>query len=199
MQDCIVKCETEALGNREENKGRMVLSAQSLGEKASAAAASRLADTRKSIVAPLESTARTAGARIVVSDFSLCLAICRSSCAESQCHHAVERSSGKSLLRLPIVRGLIYLGARHRYCPWVPTGVRSPPETGSTARPEECREKFVAFDRPRVVRVLERIAADPDTLTLVPNDPYADKESSHHDPRARHRTSWPNRRRSRRS
>ena len=37
---------------------RMVLSAQGFGEKRTAAAASRLADKRKSIVAPLESTAR---------------------------------------------------------------------------------------------------------------------------------------------
>ena len=37
---------------------RMVLSAQALARKRSAAAASRLADRRKSIVAPLESRAR---------------------------------------------------------------------------------------------------------------------------------------------
>ena len=55
-------------------------------------------------------------------------------------------------------------------------------------RPDEDVEtEFVAFDRPRVVRVLERIAADLDTLSLVPNDPHADKASNHHDPRARHR------------
>jgi hypothetical protein len=55
-------------------------------------------------------------------------------------------------------------------------------------RPDEDFEtEFVAFDQPRVVRVLERIAADLDTLSLVPNDPHADKESNHHDPRARHR------------
>jgi len=55
-------------------------------------------------------------------------------------------------------------------------------------RPDEDFEtEFVAFDRPRVVRVLERIAADLDNLSLVPNDPRADKESNHHDPRARHR------------
>jgi DNA-binding transcriptional MerR regulator len=55
-------------------------------------------------------------------------------------------------------------------------------------RPDEDFEtEFVAFDRPWVVRVLERIAADLDTLSLVPNDPHADKESNHHDPRARHR------------
>ena len=55
-------------------------------------------------------------------------------------------------------------------------------------RPDEDVEtEFVAFDRPRVIRVLERIAADLDTLSLVPNDPHADKESNHHDPRARHR------------
>ena len=52
---------------------------------------------------------------------------------------------------------------------------------------EDVDTEFVAFDWPRVVRVLERIAADPDTLSLVPNDPHADKESNHHDPRARHR------------
>src|SRR5258708_18556604 len=55
-------------------------------------------------------------------------------------------------------------------------------------RPDEDFEtEFVAFDRPRVVRVLERIAADLDNLSLVPNDPHADKESNHHDPLARHR------------
>jgi len=55
-------------------------------------------------------------------------------------------------------------------------------------RPDEDVEtEFVAFDWPRVVRVLERIAADLDTLSLVPNDPHADKESNNHDPRARHR------------
>ena len=54
-------------------------------------------------------------------------------------------------------------------------------------RPDEDFEtEFVAFDRPRVVRVLERIAADLDNLSLVPNDPHADKESNQ-DPRARHR------------
>jgi hypothetical protein len=38
-------------------------------------------------------------------------------------------------------------------------------------RPDEDFEtEFVAFDQPRVVRVLERIAADLDTLSLVPND-----------------------------
>jgi hypothetical protein len=52
-------------------------------------------------------------------------------------------------------------------------------------RPDEDVEtEFVAFDRPRVVRVLERIAAD---LSLMANDPHADKESNHRDPRARHR------------
>src|SRR5260221_3337429 len=55
-------------------------------------------------------------------------------------------------------------------------------------RPDEDVEtEFVAFDRPRVVRVLERIAGDLDTLSLVPHDPHVDKESKHHDPRARHR------------
>ena len=54
-------------------------------------------------------------------------------------------------------------------------------------RPDaDAETEFVAFDRPRVVRVLERIAADLDNLSLVPNDPQADKESNH-DPRARHR------------
>src|SRR5271165_6298280 len=49
------------------------------------------------------------------------------------------------------------------------------------------KSEFVAFDRPRVVRVLERIAAELDTLSSVPNDLHPDKESNHHDPRARHR------------
>ncbi len=47
--------------------------------------------------------------------------------------------------------------------------------------------EFVSFDRPRVVRVLERIAADLDNLSLVPNDPQADKEANQNDPQARHR------------
>jgi DNA-binding transcriptional MerR regulator len=55
-------------------------------------------------------------------------------------------------------------------------------------RPDaDVETEFVAFDRLRVVRVLERIAADLDNLSLLPNDPHADKESNHHDPRARHR------------
>jgi hypothetical protein len=33
--------------------------------------------------------------------------------------------------------------------------------------------EFVSFDRLRVVRVLERIAADLDNLCVVPNDPHA--------------------------
>jgi hypothetical protein len=51
----------------------------------------------------------------------------------------------------------------------------------------DAETEFVGFDRPRVVRVLERIAADLDNLSLVPNDPHADKESNNHDPQARHR------------
>ena len=47
--------------------------------------------------------------------------------------------------------------------------------------------EFVSFDRPRVVRVLERIAADLDNLGLVPNHPQADNESNQDDPQARHR------------
>jgi DNA-binding transcriptional MerR regulator len=55
-------------------------------------------------------------------------------------------------------------------------------------RPDtEVDTEFVSFDRLRVLRVQERIAADLDSLSLVPNDPHADKESNHHDPRARHR------------
>jgi hypothetical protein len=55
-------------------------------------------------------------------------------------------------------------------------------------RPDaDVETEFVAFDRPRVVRVLERIAADLDNLSLVPNDLHAAKESNHPDPRARHR------------
>jgi hypothetical protein len=47
--------------------------------------------------------------------------------------------------------------------------------------------EFVSFDRPRVVRVLERIAADLDNLGLVQKDPQADKESNQSDPQAPHR------------
>jgi hypothetical protein len=47
--------------------------------------------------------------------------------------------------------------------------------------------EFVSFDRSRVVRVLERIAADLDNLGLVQKDPQADKESNQSDPQAPHR------------
>jgi hypothetical protein len=46
---------------------------------------------------------------------------------------------------------------------------------------------FVSFDRPRVVRVLERIDADLDNFGPVPNDPQTDKEANQNDPQARHR------------
>jgi hypothetical protein len=38
--------------------------------------------------------------------------------------------------------------------------------------------RWIRIDRPRVVRVLERIAADLDSLGLVPNDPQADKRGA---------------------
>jgi len=47
--------------------------------------------------------------------------------------------------------------------------------------------EFVSFDRSRVVRVLERIAADLDNLGLVQKDPQADREVNQNDPQARHR------------
>jgi hypothetical protein len=47
--------------------------------------------------------------------------------------------------------------------------------------------EFVSFDRPRVIRVLERIAADLDKLSQEPNDPRAEREANHDDPQARHR------------
>jgi hypothetical protein len=47
--------------------------------------------------------------------------------------------------------------------------------------------EFVSFDRPRVTRVLERIAADLEKLSQVPNDPQAEREANQHDPQARHR------------
>jgi DNA-binding transcriptional MerR regulator len=47
--------------------------------------------------------------------------------------------------------------------------------------------EFVSFDCPRVIRVLERIAADLDKLSQEPNDPRAEREANRHDPQARHR------------
>jgi DNA-binding transcriptional MerR regulator len=47
--------------------------------------------------------------------------------------------------------------------------------------------EFVSFERPRVIRVLERIAADLDELSQEPNDPRAEREANRHDPQARHR------------
>src|SRR5271167_2847523 len=49
---------TGVLVGVDDPRRRMVLSAKALARKRSAAAASRLADRRKSIIAPLESTAR---------------------------------------------------------------------------------------------------------------------------------------------
>ena len=55
-------------------------------------------------------------------------------------------------------------------------------------RPDtEVETEFVSFDRLRVLRVLERIAADLDDLSRLPKDAHADKESNPSDPRARHR------------
>ena len=55
-------------------------------------------------------------------------------------------------------------------------------------RPDtEVETEFVRFDRLRVLRVLERIAADLDDLSRLPNDAHADKESNPRDARARHR------------
>jgi hypothetical protein len=55
-------------------------------------------------------------------------------------------------------------------------------------RPDtELETEFVRFDRLRVVRVLERIAADLDHLSRLPNGAHADKESNPQDAQARHR------------
>ena len=55
-------------------------------------------------------------------------------------------------------------------------------------RPDtEVETEFVSFDRLRVVRVLERIAADLDHLSRRPNEAHADKESTPQDAQARHR------------
>jgi hypothetical protein len=55
-------------------------------------------------------------------------------------------------------------------------------------RPDtEVEAEFVSFDRPRVVRVLEQMAADLDDLSLLPNDAHADNESNPHEAQARHR------------
>ena len=55
-------------------------------------------------------------------------------------------------------------------------------------RPDtEVETEFVRFDRLRVLRVLERIAADLDDLSRLPNDAHADKESNPRDARAGHR------------
>jgi hypothetical protein len=55
-------------------------------------------------------------------------------------------------------------------------------------RPDtEVETEFVSFDRLRVVRVLERIAADLDHLSWLPKEAHADKESTPQDAQARHR------------
>jgi hypothetical protein len=51
--------------------------------------------------------------------------------------------------------------------------------TNAGTRAQGCLTQTFWRSRPRVVRVLKRIAADLDTLSLVPNDPHADKESNH--------------------
>jgi hypothetical protein len=67
-------------------------------------------------------------------------------------------------------------------------------------RPDEDFEtEFVAFDRSRVVRVLEGIAPDLDILGSAPNDPHADKHRTTMILEHVIGTSWPNRHRSRRS
>ena len=51
----------------------------------------------------------------------------------------------------------------------------------------EVETEFVRFDRLRVLCVLERIAADLDDFSRLPNDAHADKEPNPRDARARHR------------
>ena len=51
----------------------------------------------------------------------------------------------------------------------------------------EVETEFVRFDRPRVLRVLERIAADLDDLSRLPSDAHTNKESNPCDAQARHR------------
>ena len=55
-------------------------------------------------------------------------------------------------------------------------------------RPDtEVETEFVRFDRPRVRRVLERIAADLEHLSQLSNEAQDDKESNPQDAQARHR------------
>ena len=53
--------------------------------------------------------------------------------------------------------------------------------------PMKCRDGVCCFRPAAGGPRAGTIAADLDTLSLVPNDPHADKASNHHDPRARHR------------
>lgn len=70
------------------------------------------------------------------------------------------------------------ISLQEQYGPSVVVNLRPDPDVEA---------KFVGFERPRVVRVLERMAADLDNLSLVPNGSRADKESTNHDPQACHR------------
>jgi hypothetical protein len=51
----------------------------------------------------------------------------------------------------------------------------------------DVEREFVIFDRPRVIRVLERIAADLDNLNLPPDAVLAQKNRTTMIPHARHR------------
>jgi hypothetical protein len=54
-------------------------------------------------------------------------------------------------------------------------------------RPDtEVETERVSFDRTQVVRVLERIAAELDSISLLANDAHADNESNPHEAQARH-------------
>ena len=95
-----------------------------------------------------------------------------------------ERPESETEIRSRLAREVVVL---RRCVEWLHRLERGENVVVNLRPDEDVETEFVAFDRPRVVGVLKRIAADLDTLSLVPNDPHADKESNHHDPRARHR------------
>jgi hypothetical protein len=82
---------------------------------------------------------------------------------------------------------IVAVNAKRRCIDWLQRLERGETVIVNLRLDTDVETEFVRFDRPRVVRVLERIAADLDNLSLVPDDPQADREVNQNDPQARHR------------
>ena len=108
----------------------------------------------------------------------------RSSNAGSDGKETVEGSEQQTKIASRLARELEVL---RRCMDWLQRLKRDETVVVNLRPDTELETEFVSFDRRRVLRVLERIAADLDDLSRLPNDAHTDKESTPQDAQARHR------------